>query len=91
MEKIDWQKFSIEALVIVVSILLAFSIEAWWGERQDRQVKERLLSSALAEINTNIRRVEISNSHRTDVEEAVMSLLAQADSPNTNGESICRG
>lgn len=38
-------KFTIEIGVIVVSILLAFSIEAWWSERTERESELTLLQS----------------------------------------------
>jgi hypothetical protein len=34
-ESVRWRIF--EALAIVASILLAFAIDAWWEERQERQ------------------------------------------------------
>ena len=37
---ISWKRISIEAGAIVISILFAFSIDAWWEARQD-QVEER--------------------------------------------------
>ena len=33
----QWPRFVIEGVVIVASILLAFGIEAWWAEVQDRE------------------------------------------------------
>jgi len=35
-QKIPWKRISVEAAAIVTSILLAFSIDAWWDERSDR-------------------------------------------------------
>ncbi len=35
--QIQWPRFVIEGVVIVASILLAFGIEAWWENRQERQ------------------------------------------------------
>ena len=35
-QEIPWNKFVVEAFVIVGSILLAFAIDAWWDERQER-------------------------------------------------------
>lgn len=32
-QSIAWRRLSIEATVIVASILLAFAIDAWWEER----------------------------------------------------------
>jgi len=36
-QKNRWKSLSIEATAIVVSILLAFAIDAWWEERQTEQ------------------------------------------------------
>jgi len=47
-QEIPWKRFSIEAAVIVGSILLAFAIEAWWDELNDSSQAQALLS-ALAE------------------------------------------
>jgi hypothetical protein len=41
--KIAWKRIAIEATAIVVSILLAFAIDAWWEERRDRQAEIALL------------------------------------------------
>lgn len=38
-------RFAIEIGVIIVSILLAFSIEAWWSERTERESELTLLQS----------------------------------------------
>jgi hypothetical protein len=40
---IAWKRLAIEAAAIVVSILLAFAIDAWWEERGDRQAESVLL------------------------------------------------
>jgi hypothetical protein len=36
---ISWFRISAEGVVIVASILFAFAIDAWWAERQDRQME----------------------------------------------------
>jgi len=41
--QIPWLRFVGEAILIVVSILLAFGIDAWWDQRQERQEEQRLL------------------------------------------------
>ncbi|MBK7901550.1 MAG: hypothetical protein IPJ97_00340 [Proteobacteria bacterium] len=41
--KIAWKRLAIEATAIVVSILLAFAIDAWWEERRERQAEVVLL------------------------------------------------
>jgi hypothetical protein len=44
--KRDWtpvSRHAIEAVVIVLSILVAFAIDAWWDERQDQAARESIL------------------------------------------------
>lgn len=42
-QNIPWRRVSVEAAAIVLSILLAFSIDAWWQDRSDQiRVKEYL-------------------------------------------------
>ena len=45
---IPWKRLSVEVVVIVSSILLAFWIDAWWDDRSDA-VQQRALLEALAE------------------------------------------
>ncbi len=40
-----WKRFLIEGAVIVVSILLAFGIDAWWGGRQEARRETELIDS----------------------------------------------
>jgi hypothetical protein len=40
---IAWRQISVEAFAIVVSILLAFSIDAWWDGRKGRLQEEEIL------------------------------------------------
>ncbi len=61
---IQWKRISVEGAAIVVSILLAFSIQAWWDEYQEeRQLHEILealeeaFSGNLSQINDSIEAV----------------------------------
>jgi hypothetical protein len=56
-QEIPWTRIAVEATAIVASILLAFSIDAWWGEHQEREHERQVLESLLAEFNQN--RVEL--------------------------------
>ena len=58
-QTIQWKRLSVEAIVIVASILLAFSIDAWWEERSDRM----RLAGAIQNIAAEVRdaREEIEN------------------------------
>ena len=50
---IPWKRLSTEGLVIVVSILLAFAIDAWWEERQEQTAQLERLARVAAEIEVN--------------------------------------
>jgi hypothetical protein len=47
-QNIPWKRLSVEAAAIVASILLAFAIDAWWGESQ-RDEAERIVLQTLLE------------------------------------------
>jgi hypothetical protein len=51
---IAWNRVAVEAPVIVISILLAFAIDAWWEERDERQAEIVLLERLRADY-TEIR------------------------------------
>ena len=58
---IAWNRLAIEVSVIVISILLAFSIDAWWEERGNRKAEIVLLERLRAdymEIRSALRVVE---------------------------------
>jgi hypothetical protein len=40
---IPWKRTAVEATAIVISILLAFAIDAWWAEKKEREVEHRTL------------------------------------------------
>ena len=43
-----------EILLIVVGVLLALAIDAWWAERQQRDSERRYLESLLADVRTDV-------------------------------------
>ena len=40
---IPWKRLAVEAAAIIVSILMAFAIDAWWDERQTRIEEQQIL------------------------------------------------
>ncbi len=57
-EEIPWKRISIEAAAIVGSILLAFSIDAWWEERHERIDETEQLARLHVEFTRNIERID---------------------------------
>ncbi len=52
-QKISWKRLAVEAAAIVASILLAFAIDAWWENRQDRADELLILRALKAEFQEN--------------------------------------
>ncbi len=50
---IQWKRVSAEGAAIVISILLAFSIQAWWDGRNELNLERRLLTALLVEFEQN--------------------------------------
>lgn len=48
-----WSRLFIEGVVIVVSILLAFAIDAWWDERQEAKEAELQVERVVAELEAS--------------------------------------
>ncbi len=58
-QTIPWTRISVEAAAIVASILLAFSIDAWWGDRESRKELGLELANVTSELQDNRKRVEL--------------------------------
>ena len=54
----EWKRLLIEGFVIVVSILLAFAIDAWWDERQQLSDAEDQAARVVAELRVNVELLE---------------------------------
>lgn len=46
---IPWARVAVEGLVIVVSILLAFALDAWWGDREEQARVVEMLDAVASE------------------------------------------
>ena len=82
--EIPWRRLTAEGAAIVVSILLAFAIDAWWEERQERAEEQQILLD-LADEFVMIRGV-LSDHKDTHLARlaAVESLLTRLDSGDTD-------
>lgn len=65
-----------EALVIVASILLAFGIDAWWNERQERIEETEILFGLSQEFTHNRAILENRLTEHVTIVRAVEGLLA---------------
>ncbi len=52
-QSIPWNRITVEAVAIVISILLAFAIDAWWDERKERSEEAEVLLGLRKEFSLN--------------------------------------
>ena len=69
-------RWLVEAVVIVGSILLAFAIDAWWDQRQDRQMEAEILGRLLSDFSANSIEVNSQLSNRRRLSASASDLLA---------------
>lgn len=72
-QPLPWKRLITEGLVIVISILLAFTIDAWWDGRRDRQEAGDQVARLVAELETSISILE------SQVEDLGLTAAAAAD------------
>lgn len=65
-----------EVLVIVASILLAFGIDAWWGERQERIEETEILQGLREEFDRSWTALEKQNAYHSSALLSFEALLA---------------
>jgi len=86
-QKIPWARLAVEAAAIVVSILLAFAIDAWWGDRAERQQEVQALVRLRGDFNETARVLEVARArhlHQQAGLDAMFSLIpAAGDPPNS--------
>lgn len=69
--KVLSREFVTEGVLIVASILVAFSIDAWWAERQDRLQEVQILTALRTEFELNVGRLPAYiNQHNTSADAA---------------------
>lgn len=80
--RIPWARISAEGAVIVVSILLAFSIDAWWENRTEREAELWLLDrlhSDFSEIQSNLEIVRADHQQTYDACVAILDVAAAGE------------
>ena len=86
---IPWKRLTVEAVAIVVSILMAFAIDAWWDERQIRIEEQQILHGLKAEfivIQKTLARDKAE--HLTGLKFLENLLLEFENGPSENAGSV---
>ena len=80
--RISWARVTVEGAVIVVSILLAFGIDAWWDERQDRREEQEALTALRAEFEALDADFQVMLPFHRILSDGVESLVSLGGSPD---------
>ncbi len=79
-QKIPWKRIPVEAAAIVASILLAFAIDAWWEQRQQRDEAKDQLAAILVDMQTAEEYVQWYRKVSLARQESVGRLMVAASS-----------
>jgi len=86
--RISWLRVSAEAFVIVVSILLAFGLQAWWEGRIDRQTERTVLSELHTSLSEDLELLQLRLDRLRRIETWVESLLSHLRSGAPYADSL---
>jgi hypothetical protein len=88
---ISWSRILVEGVVIVVSILLAFGIDAWWDGRQRREVEHEIRDQLADEFRavqaTLLGDLEVHAQHRDRVG-VLLNLANSSEKGSLNSEDF---
>jgi hypothetical protein len=65
----------VDAIVVVLSILLAFAIDAWWDDRGERKAEVVLLKRLQADFSEVRSMLEVTKQDHADTHDACIALL----------------
>lgn len=78
-QKINWKRLFAEVIAIVGSILLAFAIDAWWQDRQERREEMITLQALHADFLTNEKLIAVHSEFLSESLVALSSLSKTTD------------
>ena len=55
--KQDWFSVSIEIIVVIVGLFMAFQLGRWWEQRDDRQQEQQYIQRLVTEVETDIKAI----------------------------------
>lgn len=73
----------VEVLVVVASILIAFSLDAWWSKRAEERTGTAHLRALRSDFEQNVARLRVHIEREERIADASRRLLLVAISPDT--------
>lgn len=83
-KNIQWKRLTAEAVAIVLSILMAFAIDAWWDSRSERAAERSAIDRLIVEFEYNLAELGVSKKRHEGALAATEQLLALTG-PERNG------
>jgi hypothetical protein len=80
-DKIPWKRLSVEAAAIVVSILLAFAIDAWWEDQARSSDEVESLELIRRDLETSIELLELHASFVAGASQSALNAYAALSNP----------
>lgn len=89
-DKIPWKRLSVEALAIVGSILLAFSIDAWWEDLARSTDEVESLELIRRDLEASIELLEIHASYVAGASQSALNAYAALSGPGPYNREYIR-
>lgn len=83
-QPIPWRRFLTEGTVIVLSILLAFWIDAWWQDSEERRRELVVLQALLSDLQTMRDEFDQQRSYN----EAILAATTRLLEAGTSGDQV---
>ena len=78
-QPLPWKRLVAEAAAIVLSILLAFAIDAWWDDRGERRAEQLLLQRLKADFLDIQSALELIASEHRETSAGCIALMSIAE------------
>lgn len=81
-QEIPWKRIAVEAVAIIASILIAFTIDAWWQDRTDKIIEVKYLQALREDLMSSIDLLDESEaSQQRQVQYLESLLVTNSDTP----------
>jgi len=86
----QWRKYIYDSLVIIGSILIAFTIDAWWSNKSNLQQKEALLLNLKQDFEESRGQLEELKFNHYKIEKNLETLLVWSENEILSDENIIK-
>lgn len=74
--RISWSRVMVEGVVIVASILLAFGIDAWWDDANERRAEQVYLGQLQEDLQRAERQLAAAADYQEEASQSVLMVIA---------------